>query len=522
MSEFNLDEVVGGLHPLEIRLLRSLKGGGAVLEGEAAEAAALSAAQFRRAVEWLLTKGLVELADESREQEIQVMELGEKFKGTGLPEDRIAALIQEKGAIPMAEFNNMEGLTAEDTFPAIGALKKKGILEVEKGTARLIDGADLSAVGEASKILDRVAGGERVLMAALTDVQQACVKAQVHKRFRAKGIFWIEDQVTRRFGLTKNGAVVTEEVDRRGLSGEEVSRLTQEMLVDGSWKGKSFRRYNIDMAPPRMLAARKHPYRQFLDYVKYKLISLGFEEMQGPLVETEFWNMDALFMPQFHSARDIHDAYFVKEPTHATKVGQGFLDKVAATHEDGGDTGSTGWRYEFDRERTRRLVLRSQSTSLSVRTLAAGPKIPGKYFAMARCFRYDTVDATHGCDFLQTDGIILDEEINFRTLLGVLKLFATEVAKAEEVVFAPAYFPFTEPSVEAHIKHPQLGWMEMGGAGIFRPEVTAPFGIDVPVLAWGLGLDRMAMMAMGLKDIRDLFSRDLDQLRTQRIDMEMV
>lgn len=522
MSEFNLDETVGGLHPLEIRLLRSLKDRDAVVESDAAEAASLSAAQFRRAVEWLLTKGLVALLDDSREEEVQVTELGEKFRGTGLPEDRIAALIEEKGAVPMADFNSMEGLTAEDTFPAIGALKKKGILAVEKGTASLVEGADLSSVGEASRVLDRVLGGERVLMSGLTEVQRSCVKAQIHKRFRAKGIFWIEEDVTRTFGLTENGAVVAGEVDRRGLSGEEVSRLTQEMLIDGSWRGKSFRRYNIDMAPPRTLSARKHPYRQFLDYVKYKLISMGFEEMQGPLVETEFWNMDALFMPQFHSARDIHDAYFVKEPTHAKEVGKGFLKKVAAMHENGGDTESTGWRYDFDRERTRRLVLRSQSTSLSVRTLAAGPKIPGKYFAMARCFRYDTVDATHGCDFLQTDGIILDKEINFRTLLGLLKLFAIEVAKAEEVVFAPAYFPFTEPSVEAHIKHPQLGWMEMGGAGIFRPEVTAPFGIDVPVLAWGLGLDRMAMMALGLKDIRELFSRDLDQLRTQRIDMEMV
>jgi phenylalanyl-tRNA synthetase alpha chain len=117
---------------------------------------------------------------------------------------------------------------------------------------------------------------------------------------------------------------------------------------------------------------------------------------------------------------------------------------------------------------------------------------------------------------------VLGHELNFRTLLGLLKLFAVEVARADEVAFRPAYFPFTEPSVEAHVKHPVLGWIEMGGAGIFRPEVTAPFGIDVPVLAWGLGLDRMAMVALGINDIRELFSRDLDRIRTQRIDMEMV
>ncbi len=522
MPGFDLDEVVGGLHPLEIRLLKALEGHATGLEAELAGEAELSAAQFRRAAEWLLTKGLIDLKSESCEEVVGVTELGERYRESGIPEDRIALELKEKGAIPMAAFNKLEGLTAEETFPAIGALKKKGILAVEKGVARFAADADLSAVGEASKILARVCAGERVLLSVLSDGQVAGVKAQVHKRMRAKGLFWIEEEVTRVFAFAGDTEAVLAEVKRRGLTGEEVSKLTPDMLIDGSWKGKSFRRYNIELAPPRAVAAKKHPYREFLDYVKYKLTSMGFEEMQGPLVESEFWNMDALFMPQFHAARDIHDAYFVQEPTHAKEVGGDFLDKVAASHENGGVSGSRGWRYSFDAERTKRLVLRSQGTSISARTLASIPKIPGKYFAMARCFRYDTVDATHGCDFMQVEGIALGNEINFKTLLGLLKLFANEVAKAEEVIFAPAYFPFTEPSVEAHIKHPKLGWIEMGGAGLFRPEVTAPFGIDVPVLAWGLGLDRMAMMALGLDDIRDLFSRDLDLIRSQRIDMELV
>ena len=80
----------------------------------------------------------------------------------------------------------------------------------------------------------------------------------------------------------------------------------------------------------------------------------------------------------------------------------------------------------------------------------------------------------------------------------------------------PDYFPFTEPSVELQAKHPTLGWIELGGAGLFRPELTNPLGVDVPVIAWGLGVDRMAMVSLGVSDIRDLFSTDLDYLRNQR------
>jgi phenylalanyl-tRNA synthetase alpha chain len=268
--------------------------------------------------------------------------------------------------------------------------------------------------------------------------------------------------------------------------------------------------------PTRVLAGRKNPYCGFLELLKNKLASLGFEEFDGPLVETEFWNGDALFMPQFHAARDIHDVYYTRNPTHAKEIEQPWLDQVAATHTNGWKTGSRGWGYTFDRDFTRRLILRSQGTVLSAKQLPTA-KVPGKYFGVLRCFRYDKVDATHLSVFYQTEGIVLGEEVNLRTLLGLLKMFAEEVAMAKEVKYVPGFFPFTEPSVEVHIKHPTLGWFELGGSGIFRPEVTEPLGIKVPVLAWGLGIDRMALTSMGLHDIRDLFTNSLEDVRARRI-----
>jgi phenylalanyl-tRNA synthetase alpha chain len=293
------------------------------------------------------------------------------------------------------------------------------------------------------------------------------------------------------------------------------------MLETASWKGKSFRPYNVKVPPTRLVPGRTNPYAKFLEDVKDKLSSLGFAEFDGPLVETEFWNSDALFMPQFHSARDIHDVYRITGPedggayAYAKAIEEPWLSNVAEAHENGGGTGSRGWRYAFDRDFTRRLILRSQGTVLSAKTLPRAD-IPGKYFGIVRCFRYDKVDATHLSDFYQTEGIVLGEDVNLKTLLGMLEMFAREVAGAKEVKYVPGYFPFTEPSVEVHIKHPALGWFELGGSGIFRPEVTESLGVHVPVAAWGIGIDRMALMALGLNDLRELFSYDIESVRLRR------
>jgi phenylalanyl-tRNA synthetase alpha chain len=207
--------------------------------------------------------------------------------------------------------------------------------------------------------------------------------------------------------------------------------------------------------------------------------------------------------------------YYIKNPTHAKTIEEPFLSRVAAAHEDGGGSGSRGWQYHFDRDFTRRLILRSQGTVLSAHQLTQA-KVPGKYFGIVRCFRYDKVDATHLSDFYQTEGIVLGDEVNLRTLLGFLEMFAKEIAGATEVKYVPGYFPFTEPSIEVHIKHPVLGWFELGGSGIFRPEMTKALGVNAPVLAWGIGIDRMALMNLGLNDLRELFSNDIEQVRLRR------
>ncbi len=470
------------------------------------------------ALEWLQLKNLVSVISEQTETLVTLTEIGQAMNDVLLPELRILNALESRGQLPIPELADTIGEAPKDTNIAVANLKKGGLVTIQHGgIVTPITGANSTNLIRQQALLRKIGQHAPCPKNVFDDAEWMLIEASSRKRGKAKGLFRITEKVDKQFALTDAGRALLTSIRERGLTGEEISQLTPKMLQDGSWKSGTFRAYNIEGAFPRIVAGKKNPYRQFLDFAKRTLIALGFEEMRGPLVESEFWNMDALYMPQFHPARAIHDAYYVTEPTHCKSLPQPNAANVAATHTSGGAIGSKGWRYQFDIERTRRLVLRSQGTALSARQLAKSPNIPGKYFAIARCFRYDAVDSTHAPDFFQVEGIVLGEEIDFRHLLGLLKLFALEVAHSSEVKFAPDYFPFTEPSVEVSMKHPTLGWVELGGAGIFRPEVTKPHGIDVPVIAWGLGLDRMAMVALGIQDIRDLFSADLDLIRSKRV-----
>ena len=513
-------KLIESLHPLENKFLISFDRGETLTASDIIGISGLDESRLDMAAGWLISKGLLTVTGEIVTTFVSLTPTGAEYKEKGAPEVRIITALREGRQFTVKDIIQSWGMDPAEVSSAVGGLKEAKVVQIAQGgILALNSGADISSYEFLSEVIRSVGEKGRPELTTFPENQQAVIHANFHKRGKSKGIFRITEKRDRSYSLTGDGKGILGLIKERGAVTEEASALTTEMLKQGTWKNNKFRAYNISLNPPRQGIGKKHPYREFLDFVKYKFIGMGFEEMRGPLVENEFWDMDALFMPQFHPARNIHDVYFIKEPRSCKEIESPFGKNVAAAHKDGGKTGSTGWRYAFDVERARRLILRSQGTAVSARTLASGPKVPGKYFSIARCFRYDAVDATHAPDFNQVEGIVIGEDINFRTLLGLLKLFGQEVAKAKEFQFRPAYFPFTEPSVELHVKHPELGWMELGGAGIFRPEVTIPLGVNVPVIAWGLGLDRMAMIAMGIRDIRDLFSTDLDFIRTKKIQL---
>jgi phenylalanyl-tRNA synthetase alpha chain len=238
------------------------------------------------------------------------------------------------------------------------------------------------------------------------------------------------------------------------------------------------------------------------------LLEMGFTEIYGEIVQSSFWNFDALFQPQDHPAREMQDTFYLKE---SALLPSGW-ERVRDMHERGGDTSSTGWGGKWNIKKAEQCVLRTHTTALSIQHLAANPNPPVKAFCISRVYRREAIDPTHTPEFEQLEGIVMDKGVSFRNLLGYLKEFYGRMG-FENVRFRPAYFPYTEPSVEPEIYVDGLGWVEMGGAGIFREEVTAPWGIAYPVLAWGLGVSRVAMLKLGLKDLRLLYKSDIEWIR---------
>ena len=486
--------------------------------------------QVRQAVSWLLERGCLVTASKRARKIFMPTERAHEAGRAGLPEMRIIDTLREHTAATLPEIAQKSGMEMSDVGSAFGKLRHAGVVDLNDerqavlvsaeppGYVTALTGLVKRAVALAAGAGSDATGGDAAAVGLVSDElnkdELALLEEVSKKRGTGSALFKLIERTDAHYQLTESGGAVQAELKRAGISGDEISALTKEHLRDGSWKGKRFRAYNINIPASRTLLGRTNAYAQYLRDVKDQLVALGFEEFDGPLVETEFWNCDALYMPQFHAARGTHDVYVLNSPTHASGLPGELVDSVAAVHSTGAGCGSRGWHYSFDKNFTKRLILRSQGTALSAKQLH-DVKNPGRYFGVVRCFRNDQIDATHLSDFYQTEGIVVGESVNLRTLLGLLRTFAVEIAGATDVRFVPGYFPFTEPSVEVHVKHPQLGWFELGGSGVFRPEVTAPFGITVPVIAWGLGIDRMALIKLGLEDLRELFTTNLESVRLQ-------
>jgi phenylalanyl-tRNA synthetase alpha chain len=483
------------LSSVDVKLLEYLKGK-KEFEGLDSIAQALNenVDAIRRAVGTLSVQKLIDIKTNEK-AEYKLGEFGELYIREKFPEEILAENLKEPKTIP-----ELQKKLGPKAGLIIGIGKKQNLVEVKNGKLLLIKKIDLDLY---KKIRDNL-----VNLKERKSINDKFIKILIKmpkmlEKKQVKNIFVKINKGGNNFEASK---VV-----------QEVTDLNNKMLKDGTWKNKVFKKYNVEADVEEIHSGKYQPYMRFLDMIRKKLVSLGFEEMETSLISTEFYNFDVLYQPQNHPARTWTDTYSIKEPNLGELPDKKIVNAIKSAHEDGGQTESTGWGYKWNPEIAMKLMPVAQGTAFSAKTLCEGIKIPGRYFALARVYRPDVLDATHLNEFNQLEGFVVSKDISFRHLLGLLKQFAIEVAGAEDVRFYPDYYPFTEPSVQMSAKHPELGWVELGGAGIFRPEFMENLGIKERAIAWGLGIDRLAMFNLDIKDIRDLFSAKLDWLRDKHI-----
>ncbi|MDR2700170.1 MAG: phenylalanine--tRNA ligase subunit alpha [Nitrososphaerota archaeon] len=448
---------------------------------------------------------------------IKLTEEGKLYAVEGLPERKLGvAIIEMGGTADLNAAAKKAGLQDQFIQIALGWLirKKWAIYFSQNNTVNIFEEqlqVGTIAEGSDEALLKILANNEQTSLDELTKPLKN--EAELLKK---RKLVTIEPKTTRFLQITKEGQTALAEGN---TAQPEITQITPEIIITGKWRTAKLQKYNINAPVAKTWPGKKHPYLSFLDQVRNKLVTLGFQEMTGTSVETCLFNFDALNMPQDHPAREASDIYYIKNPKHGNIDNHdAAVRNIKETHENGWQTGSTGWGYKYSIEVAQRLILRGHSTCLSARTLESKKvQIPSKYFSIARVYRPEVVDRTHLSEFNQVEGIIIDPNLNLKDLLGVLGKFAMEIAGASKVRFKPDYFPFTEPSVELSAYKEGYGWIEFGGSGIFRPEVTQPLGIDVPVIAWGLGVDRLFMMRYDIDDIRMIFCPSLEWLRKKQV-----
>jgi phenylalanyl-tRNA synthetase alpha chain len=498
-----IDKTIAELSQNEIRVLLTLK----KLHGNASPEEICTHGGFSQEVEvasaaaWLQSKKLVTIENHIKTVYSLGAE-GKRFVDTGLPEKRALRLLSEqKGMSTLKDLS--KALTQDEVPIAIGWLKTNNWATIRKEKETILEMTDAGR-----KALSEVTEVERILRLLHDHPEQMIEKDVIKPLASRKNVIKEKDLITSTISLTNQGKQILE----KGLVlQEEITQVTSSVIKNNEWRQKTIRPYDIHAFAPARYGGKPHPLVHLINEIRQIFVEMGFQEIQGDYVESCFWNMDVLFIPQDHPAREMQDTFYCKIPNKIPIVETQLLEKVAKVHENGGSTGSTGWGYTFSKTEGERALLRTHTTVNTIRYLYNHPEPPCKVFSLERVFRKEAIDTTHLPEFYQIEGIIHEEGAHFRQLIGVLKEFYRRMG-FEKIRFRPGYFPYTEPSMEVEVFWNKR-WMELGGSGIFRPEVTAPVGVTNPVLAWGLGLERLAMLRYGLTDIRSLYISDLEWLQ---------
>lgn len=519
----DIENLIAKLHPLERKVLPSLEK--VTSFHEIVGITGLQEVEVMRALQWLQNKDILKIKEEIREV-VELDKNGKLYLEKGLPEKRF--LKAQEGAtvpLPLATIQKNSNLDNNEITICIGVLKKRGLIGMKKENNEIL----IFLTEEGKKIFHKETDEEKFIKGLqfpkdIKDISQQ--ESAILREFLARKLLVKINVIKlRSVELTELGKMLI----TYNLQQDFKEQITAEMLQNKSWGHYAFRHYDVTINVPEISGGKRHPVSQAISYIKQIWLDMGFVEMNGALVQTSYWDLDALFVPQDHSARQMQDTFFLKDETGKDII-RGKLPsdyaKIKETHETGGKTGSSGWQAQWHENEAKKVLLRTHTTVLSALKLAelgkdtktVLKKLPLKFFNVGRVFRNEALDWKHLFEFHQVDGIVIDKDANLQHLKAYLHQFFGKMGY-QRFRIRPAYFPYTEPSLEVEVWHPKKKeWVELGGAGIFRPEVVVPLlGYDIPVLAWGIGLERVISEYYSLTDIRELYKNDMRQLQAMKM-----
>ncbi|RJQ36879.1 phenylalanine--tRNA ligase subunit alpha [Candidatus Parcubacteria bacterium] len=284
---------------------------------------------------------------------------------------------------------------------------------------------------------------------------------------------------------------------------EKVERLIDEhaAVLRSSARESILERERIDVSRPgkRPPRGHLHPLTKLIREIEQIFLSLGFAVAEGPDVETEWYNFDALNIPAHHPARDMWDTFWLRQKIPSTK------------HQDPN-------KSKIKNLETPRLLLRTHTSPVQVRYMEKHQP-PLRIIAPGVVYRYEATDVTHEIQFHQLEGLMVDRDISIANFRYVIEQFFTRLfGKAMEVRLRPSYFPFTEPSFEVDMraKGSKGAWLEISGAGMVHPNVFKAAGLNPKQwqgFAFGMGIERLALLKWKIPDVRLFHSGDIRFLK---------
>ena len=452
------------LHEIEKKIISSLKINENQTPEQLEESTKLSSDQIRRGIEWLRLKEIINV-NETQKIFYRLGKNGLESLENGLPEKRLLQLLFD-GPRNITDLQKELGPVFG---PSIGLARKNNWIETNNN--------EISLKNKPNKI-----PGEKTIEIIQKEKTSIDVLDKTEIEYLQKRPDFLEEEI--------------EKIKEISLSESSKNIQVSELPVG----------IDVEAKVPQTFMGRTHPLKDTIDEIREIFVTLGFSEIIGNMTQSSFWNFDALFTPQDHPAREMQDTFYLDGILSKKIATPDQIKKVSASHKN-------NWKYSWDIRESQKMVLRTHTTCVTIKHLAETKPDEARFFSLGRVFRNEKVSYKHLVEFNQIEGVVIGKDATLRNLMGIQREFYKRIG-ITKIKFWPTFFPYTEPSLQTMVYNDRLGkWVELFGMGIFRPEVTKPLGITKPVLAWGGGIERIAMLKYGLDDVREFYNNNLDWLR---------